>query len=324
MSVRRGFLNWGIFFVCLGAVPLAVQLGVVDASAAAELFRLWPLILIGIGLGILLRLTRYHLLGGVVVAGTFGILFGALLAGGVTSAAAVCGGPVASGPTTNRSGAIDGSSIDLSVELTCAELDVSRVPGGQWTVDVVGADEPTINSTGSYLELRSDNTDTVPFVIAGTREGWNVNLPDDASLTASMTFTATSARLNLGSGAVSSLSTTFNATDGRLDLSGAGVGDRSLSATVNASSVIVNLAGSSFDGSMTVNAGSLHLCTAAADGVRITYNDTLSSNDFASAGLVDDGQAWQTPDFAQSATAIDLRLTANVSSVTLDRSGGCQ
>ena len=53
MRVNRGLLNWGIFLVVLGAIPLAVQLRVLDPQLAADLVRLWPLILIGLGLGLL-------------------------------------------------------------------------------------------------------------------------------------------------------------------------------------------------------------------------------------------------------------------------------
>ena len=59
-------------------------------------------------------------------------------------------------------------------------------------------------------------------------------------------------------------------------------------------------------------------------GLRIDYSDTLSSHNFAEAGLVKANDAWQTPDYAAAADRIDLRLSANVSSVNLDRSGDCQ
>lgn len=44
MTINRGLLNWGIFLIALGAVPLAVYWSVIDPAVASDLLRLWPLI----------------------------------------------------------------------------------------------------------------------------------------------------------------------------------------------------------------------------------------------------------------------------------------
>ena len=58
MHVHRRFLGWGVFFILLGAIPLAVQAGLLTAAQVADWWRFWPLILVGIGLGLLLRAMR--------------------------------------------------------------------------------------------------------------------------------------------------------------------------------------------------------------------------------------------------------------------------
>src|SRR3990172_3207999 len=100
MRVDRRLLGWGVFFVLLGGVPLAVQSGVLDAGLTDQVVRLWPLIVIGIGLGIVLRLTSLAWLGGLVVAVTFGLLLGSLLAGGVEAYGGACIGTSAGEVTT--------------------------------------------------------------------------------------------------------------------------------------------------------------------------------------------------------------------------------
>src|SRR5438876_1234132 len=50
MQIRRGLLFWGLFLIPLGAVPLLVRAGVVDAATVARAWRLWPIILIALGL----------------------------------------------------------------------------------------------------------------------------------------------------------------------------------------------------------------------------------------------------------------------------------
>ncbi len=106
MRVRRSFLNWGTFLIALGAVPLAVQLGVIDQAAASQLLRLWPVILIVIGVGLLLRFSRFDAIGGVLAAGTFGVLLGSVIAGGFPGAASACNAAAgtSSGPSTQQSG----------------------------------------------------------------------------------------------------------------------------------------------------------------------------------------------------------------------------
>ena len=47
MRVNRGLLGWGVFFIVLGAVPLAVRSGLLSEASLANAWQLWPLLLIG-------------------------------------------------------------------------------------------------------------------------------------------------------------------------------------------------------------------------------------------------------------------------------------
>src|SRR3972149_7171326 len=107
MSINRGLLNWGVFLLARGGVPLAVQQGWASSGIVGALWRLWPLILVGIGLGLILRWTPIAWLGGALVAGTFGLIFGALLAGGVSGISGACVGigSGGAGEATGRGGA---------------------------------------------------------------------------------------------------------------------------------------------------------------------------------------------------------------------------
>src|SRR5688572_23248662 len=186
MSVRRHFLNWGVFLVSLGIIPLAVQLGVLDAEVARTFTRLWPLILIGIGLGLLLRLTPYALVGGVVVAATAGLLLGSLLSGGISGGGVfACTGDRANGTPIVRSGTFSGNG-SLNAEITCADFEVTRAAGGGWTVQVVpGGAEPTVSAGDGALTLRS-REGIGP--LSGDREVWRVTMPAEAAFSGGMTF----------------------------------------------------------------------------------------------------------------------------------------
>ncbi len=61
MRPHRGYLFWGFFFILLGGIPLAARQGWIDASQWGEIGRLWPLIVIAIGVVILLSRTQLAL-----------------------------------------------------------------------------------------------------------------------------------------------------------------------------------------------------------------------------------------------------------------------
>lgn len=320
MHVRRGFLNWGIFLICLGAVPLAVQLNVIDRDVAASLARLWPLILIGIGLGIMLRFSRAAALGGIVVAATIGMLVGVFFAAGFPSFAAACAGDSNGTPVT-RTGTATGN-MELNVELTCGEMTVGRAPGGTWSVDVTAGNEtPTIESSGSLLRLRSVTEGRWPFG-SDTREIWHVTVPTEASLSGNITVNATKIVATLGQGPVGAINVTYNAAEGRLDLAGAPAA--TLNGTLNASTIGVILPSGLFTANLTINASNLNICSAAETGLRITYDDTLSSQNFASLGLTQSGKTWQSPNYATATSRAEIHISANVSTTTLNPAGGCQ
>jgi len=320
VHVRRGFLNWGIFLICLGAVPLAVQLNVIDRDMATSLLRLWPLILIGIGLGIMLRFSRAAALGGIVVAATFGVLFGVFLTAGFPSFAAACTGDSTGTPIT-RTGTATGS-MELDVELTCGEMTVGRTPGGTWSVDVTaGSETPAIEASGALLRLRSVTSARWPFG-TDTREIWHVTVPTETSLSGNITVNAAKVVATLGQGPVGSINVTYNAAEGRLDLAGAPAA--TLNGTLNASTIGLILPSGSFTANVTINASTLNVCSAADTGLRITYEDTLSSHNFASMGLTQSGKTWQSANYSTATSRAEIHISANVSTTNLNPAGGCQ
>lgn len=321
MHVRRGFLSWGLFLICLGAVPLAVQLNVISSDTAASLLRLWPLILIGIGLGLMLRFSRFQALGGFVVAATFGVLVGTFFAAGFPSISAACTGEQPTGAPINRTGTASGT-LDLNAEFTCGEMTLSREGSGTWSVEArTGGETPTIESGASSLRLKSVTATRWPFG-NDQRETWQVVLPTDVTLSANVTANAAKVNAVLGNGPIGSLNLTYNASDGRIDLSGGSTA--TLNGTLNASTVALILPGGTFSGNITINAATLKVCSAAEVGLRITYDDTLSSQNFADAGLVQSGKTWQSANYGSAAVHADLHISANVSTTTLNPAGGCQ
>jgi hypothetical protein len=327
MRVDRGLLNWGVFLVALGGVPLLVQLGRLDAAVTGDLWRFWPLILVGIGLGLVLRLTLLAWLGGALVAATLGILLGSLLAGGVGGFSAGCVGG-GERESSSRSGLASGATLDLELELTCGEVVLSRAPAARWVVEAVHGPErpPVIEASTNGLSVRpAPGGDGVFPFLDQARNEWTIAVPSLSDLSVAATLNAASGELALGPGALGAVGATLNAADVRVDMSSSTSTETiSLAMTFNASSGTVLLpVAASLEGELTLNASSVTLCASPDAGLRVQSDGTLSSDDFDGAGLERVGNAWQTPSFSDALPGIDLRISSTVSSVSLDRSGTC-
>jgi hypothetical protein len=328
MHVNRGLLGWGVFFIALGAVPLAVHAGVLDAEVASRAWELWPLVLVGIGLGLVLHRTRAAAVGGVMVALVFGLMAGGVVAGGwPTSGFAVCGsgGPQdASGSSGgNRTGTL-GTAARVAVATDCGATTVGGQAGSDWAVawDAEGQ-VPAVVATSSSLSVEAGNRHG--FAIAGSDAHWTVTLPRDPDLRLDVSVNAGSTTADLAGLHLPSLDASVNAGEARLDLSGA-QSTTSVSASVNLGSMSLRLPTPSdtLAGSMSVNLGSLEVCVPAGVPLRIrTADSPLGADNFADRGMTRQGSTWTRGAFDTSTARIDLSVSVNLGSITLDPEDGC-
>jgi len=318
----RRLLGWGLFFVLLGAVPLAVQSGAIPRETVAQSWRLWPLILIGGGIGVLLQGTRAAVVGGLVVALTFGIIGGSVLAGGIDIGAVGCGGGPPSGTTFENGGNLD-AQASVDIEMRCGNLTVRSVDGSAWSFSGVSDpdDLPDVSATNSSVTLHSRSRRLFIPGLSTSRAQWDVGLPRSSTIDLDTTLNAGQATLALGGARLGSLDLTTNAGSLALDLSGATAGTIDL--TVNAGETRIMLPSSSLQGSMTVNAGTLRLCAGPEVGLRLRANDNLTAS-FEFPGLTRDGSTWTSANFATASARIDLSATANAGSIVLNPSAGCR
>ena len=82
MRIDRRLLNWGLFFILLGVIPLAVRQGLLAQTSLERWWSLWPLLLVAAGIGLVLRRTPIDFAGGLLTAGTLGVMAGSVLATG--------------------------------------------------------------------------------------------------------------------------------------------------------------------------------------------------------------------------------------------------
>jgi hypothetical protein len=324
MHVDRRFLAWGVFFLLVGAIPLAVRQGWIAASVVEGAWDLWPLILVGVGLHLALRRTSLDALGGLVVAATFGLMLGSAIAIGVWRFGSLGGcddaaNAVAFAPLD---GQLEGDA-GVTIDLDCGELTLAPAAGGAYRLE--GEDDdgrgPGVERDGNEVAFRSRDSRSV---FGGTKDTWRMTLGTDPEYHLDIGVNAGSATLDLSSMRIRQLTLGVNAGDMTVDL-GDALAASELTAHANAGAIHITLPIRDLRGSISANAGSIDLCAPDGVGLRIRTQEQLTAAyDFGRGGVseVSDG-VWETPGYAAAEVHIELEASANAGAVTLDPEGGC-
>jgi hypothetical protein len=324
MHIDRRLLGWGLFFILVGGIPLAVRANLLSASLVGQWANLWPLLLMAWGIGLLLRNTPIEWIGGALTAITFGVMGGGLLATGFSGVpfAAGCSG---SQPTTAfpTKGGDLASPASMDVAFNCGVLRVQAGDGTAWSV--AGADRdgrgPKVTSSSGRVSIEQDDTIGFP---GGVRSSWNVTVPRAPTLDLGLTLNAGEGAVDLAGATISSATVTLNA--GKLDLDmGAVTRADQINGTVNAGAAAITLDKSPRDVGFSLNAGSLQLCVPADAPLRVSWAGTLGSNNFSSTGLTKvDDSTWTSPGLDAAQPHMELHVSANAGSFELRVGGTCR
>ena len=323
MQYHRGLIFWGLALITGGGVALAAQQGYLDHDVLVQAWRLWPVILITIGLAILLSRTPFAVVGTIAAALVVGAAGGAVVA--VGPGVVSCGGPEPIDLTT-----LDGTFGDkarVGLDFNCGTLNVSMVEGNRWSVASRGArtdSGPTISDDSNHLDV--SHPDDTWLGAPGSRQVWTVKLPKGPSLELDVAPNAADTRLDLGGGHFTSVALHPNAGSIFIDLTDAQVDDLTLA--LNAGSASILVAGAAdITGTVHVNAGSIDLCTRGAMALMLTVKDNFTfSNNLDESGLGRDGDTWSyTPPVPSGAVIgfINLTIDGNAGSFTLNPEEGC-
>ncbi len=325
MRIHRDLAGWGVFFVVAGGVPLAVQTGVVDPAVLDRWWSFWPLILVGIGLGLIFTKTSLEMLGGLIVSGTLGLLAAGILTSGFGGIgdlpSGVCGPGGGGTPFEPRSGTFE-SDASVRVEVACGNVEIGTTGGDTWTVE--GVDDsgqgPNIEADGETLEIQPADGE---FRFLGERDRWVVRLPTAVRLNIDLSLDAGAAVADLGDARLGAVEVELNAGSATVNLRDVTEID-SIGAGLNAGSLGLYLPAVTTTGTIEANAGSVRLCAPPGVALRLhTSESVLSAYDFEDAGLVQVGDVWETPGYDTAVTRIELQLETNAGSVSLDPAGGC-
>lgn len=315
MRIRRGLLFWGLFLIPLGAVPLLVRAGVLPGDLFTDIWRWWPLLLIGLGVALLLGRSQAGLVGTAIIAIVLGTLGGAALSsgniwvGGLTE----CAGPGGEMSQLDRDGTLSGGA-QASFDLDCGSIDVTVQPGSAWSLDAAyrGA-EPQVSDVGGNLAVRTPEGSGVH------RQEWTVALGADSLRDLDFDINAAASSAILTGADLDQLTADMNAGDLLIDGSGATI-DR-LDASVNAGRLRVTLEGPT-SGDLSVNAGAIELCVPPDAQLRLDVPEQFTfATNLDGRGLSEDDDTWTRPG---TGALIDLSVEGNAASFTLDPEGGCK
>ncbi len=344
MRINRSLLNWGVFLIALGGIPLAVHQGWIASDIARELGQLWPLILVGIGLGLILRWTPFAWFGGALVAATFGIIFGAAAvalpdddignAQGLIPAlvSGACAADDAGPASTTQGSVANPDSFELYVSLACGELSVSRAAATSWGLqaahgleDAPSIRERDLDGATSYLGLVQDDSGDLAFLARQQPSDWSVQVPASAALTVGATLNAVKADLRLGAGPLTQVRGTLNASVATVDLADALTPSQAaVELSLNASKGRLILPAGSVQVDVTLNASSLSVCIPVGASLQVELDATGSSDDLASSGLQESSPGrWDVPDDAAAGDGIVLSIDSNISSLSVERPETC-
>ena len=201
MKVNRRLLYWGVFFLALGGVLLAAQGDVIDDEVLAQALRYWPVAVIALGVGLLLRRTRFDVAGGMLAAAMPGLLLGGLVV--ATPRMPTECSDVRPAAIETRQGRFDrAASVDLI--LACGDLSVTTGPGAPGSSRPATPAARARRSTRPGPALGRSADRERPFDFARGADDWRLALPTATTL---------------------DLAAEVDAGRGRFDLAGARLGD---------------------------------------------------------------------------------------------------
>jgi hypothetical protein len=319
MRINRKFLYWGVFLVAIGGVLVFADLSGVDESVLLDWLRLWPLAVVAVGAGVVLRRTRFNIASGVLAAALPGLVLGGAFAAGPR--VADCGARGEPASFITREGTFTGPTR-VNVSTGCGSLTVTTAPGNGWLLNAGNTDnrEPRIDASARSLSIDTGRRDRWQGFAHG-RDVWRLSLPTSRIDGLSIDVNAGEGDISLEGADVGELDLTMNAGQTTVDLTGTTL--TSISGTVNAGELSITLPSEvDVTGSAVVNAGELDVCVPDGVGLRIRHTSELASTTYR--GEDQDGKEWQTPGYASAAHRTDLTVTVNFGSVNINPTGGCK
>jgi hypothetical protein len=119
VQINRGLIFWGVTLITAGVVALAIQSQLIPDDSARQAWRLWPLVLVVIGLSVIASRTPFAVVATVLSGIVAGGLAGTLVAGVPDGLDMGCGGQPTESVTAEGSFATDG---EVELDFSCGAV----------------------------------------------------------------------------------------------------------------------------------------------------------------------------------------------------------
>ena len=320
MRVQRRFLYAGLFLVAIGGVMLTVNLAGVDDSTLRQGLRLWPLAIIALGLGIVVRRSPAGRPAGVLAAVAPGLLLGGAIAAGPRIGFECTDAP-APAMTFQREGTVS-PPIAIDVHSGCGATTISTAQGSAWRISAGSTDgvDPDVLEIPEQVSIVSNGRGGRNLLLGDRREVWDVTLPtspiDDLTINAN----ANDMTVTLPGADIGALALGANASNVRLDATGATIDELYLSADF-ANLTVVLPATQTLGGVISVNAGNLTLCKPNGASLHVSFNAD-GPHDVTVDGVSWEADEWKSDDVLEP-NQIVLRVDISFGAVEINTTGAC-
>lgn len=294
---RRHGLVGPVILLGLGVILLLENMGLLSGSLWTVLFRMWPLILIAIGIDLLIgrRSTWGAVLSLILIVAVF--VGGFWLAGvrlqrgaqvlptqdvrqplGTAKAAEIILSPLA-------------GRLDLSAAPGSADLLRGRVPSEMGSAVTMHA-----SATGalSRIELRDSGAFGFPFVVSGDRGAWTLALSDQVPV---------DLKVAMGAGEM------------RLDLRGLNVSRLEVDAAVGQTTITLPSQGH-FQGKVSSAIGQIVIEVPSGVGLRLHVSSGIAGVDVPPS-YRHEGDVYTSPAYGSAASSIDLEVDQAIGSIQI-------
>jgi hypothetical protein len=320
MRVNRRFLYAGVFLLAVGAVLVVADLNLVATPILLDALRLWPLALVALGVGIVVRRTQFGLGGGMLAAAVPGLVLGSALAA-TPRFVGDCGERGEASNVATRDGSFVGPA-SVSVTSGCGTLTIRTAPGTGWRFDATNTAgrTPVVEASAQALSI-VENAQHDWRVLNGGRNTWDLTLPAGELSELSVTVEAGRSVVNLPGARLHSLALEANAGEFVVDASGASIAE--IAAELNLGVLSIHLPeAADVTGSIEVGGGELQVCTSPGTGLRVRSHGTPFEVNVE--GIEQDGSTWQSSDYATATHRADLDVEVDFGVIEINPIGGCK
>ena len=318
MRVNRTLLYAGIFLVAIGGVVVAIDLGILDERILTDALGLWPLAVIALGAGLVLRRTRASLSSGLLAAAVPGLLIGSAFAV-APRFAGFCA--TIDEPTTvlTRDGMFDGLA-HVSVATDCGSLRVTTEPGAGWRLDARTTEEgraPIVDASAGALSIESSGHDRW---LTADPDDWDLHLPTSEISDLALAVNAGRGDVDLAGASVDRLAITANASEVVVDAASASIAE--VTGVISFAQLSILLPDGDISASFDVDAGHARVCLPDGVGLRVT--STSDAGNVSVAGVDQSGIVWISPEYTSAEHRADLEINVDFGAVEINPIGGCR